>query len=217
MDAIQTLGAFPTTVEHVDFLAGDAHKWLLGPCGAGVMYVRRELQEKLNPPIYGWHNVNNPNFVAQENIEFRNDARKYEAGTANLLGIVGLLASLNQILELGVDNIARELLRKRQLLVPGLQAKGYTVLNADAPAETASGIVAFYHPGKDIATTHQKLDGCQYRHVASSGSERAELHPPLAAFLQYGRGIESRARTSLALRKGLKSALISRATTTLAR
>ena len=57
LDAIQTLGAFPTTVEHVDFLAADAHKWLLGPCGAGMFYVRRELQEKLNPPIYGWHNV----------------------------------------------------------------------------------------------------------------------------------------------------------------
>src|SRR5215469_9568868 len=43
LDAIQTLGAFPTTVEHVDFLAADAHKWLLGPCGAGVFYVKRDL------------------------------------------------------------------------------------------------------------------------------------------------------------------------------
>ena len=34
LDAIQTLGAFETTVEQVDFLAADAHKWLLGPCGA---------------------------------------------------------------------------------------------------------------------------------------------------------------------------------------
>src|SRR5476649_2819803 len=59
LDAIQTLGAFPTTVEHVDFLAADAHKWLLGPCAAGIFCVRRELQEKLNPPIYGWHNVKN--------------------------------------------------------------------------------------------------------------------------------------------------------------
>src|SRR5579871_6635691 len=135
VDAIQTLGAFPTTVEYIDFLAGDAHKWLLGPCGAGLMYVRRELQEKLNPPIYGWHNVNNPNFVAQEQIEFRNDSRKYEAGTHNLVGVVGLMASLKLILEVGVENIGRELLRKRGLLVPALQAKGYSVLNAEAPSE----------------------------------------------------------------------------------
>jgi selenocysteine lyase/cysteine desulfurase len=39
LDAIQSLGAFPTTVENVDFLAADSHKWLLGPCGAGLLYV----------------------------------------------------------------------------------------------------------------------------------------------------------------------------------
>src|SRR5208337_1801955 len=99
LDAIQTLGAFPTTVEEVDFLAADAHKWLLGPCGAGVFYVRRELQEKLNPPVYGWHNVRNPNFVAQDKIEFRSGAAKFEAGTHNLVGLLGLIASMELVLE----------------------------------------------------------------------------------------------------------------------
>jgi len=157
LDAIQTLGAFPTTVEHVDFLAADAHKWLLGPCGAGIFYVRRELQEKLNPPIYGWHNVRNPNFVAQEQIVFRNGAVKYEAGTQNLVGLVGLIASMELALEIGVENIAAELLRKRALLVPALQAKGFTVLNADAKPENASGIVSFFKPGKDLSALNQKL------------------------------------------------------------
>jgi cysteine desulfurase/selenocysteine lyase len=157
LDAIQTLGAFPTTVEHVDFLAADAHKWLLGPCAAGIFYVRREVQEKLNPPIYGWHNVRNPNFVAQEQIVFRNGAVKYEAGTQNLLGLVGLIASVELALEIGVENIATELLRKRALLVPALQAKGFTVLNADAKPENASGIVSFFQPGKDLTALNQKL------------------------------------------------------------
>lgn len=157
LDAIQTLGAFPTTVEHVDFLAADAHKWLLGPCGAGVLYVRREIQDKLNPPLYGWHNVRCPNFVAQEKIVFRTDATKYEAGTQNLLGVVGLIAAMEIALEVGVKNIASELLRKRALLVPALQAKGFTVLNADAKPENASGIVTFHQPGKDLGALNQKL------------------------------------------------------------
>jgi cysteine desulfurase/selenocysteine lyase len=157
LDAIQTLGAFPTTVEHVDFLAADAHKWLLGPCGAGLMYVRREIQEKLNPPIYGWHNVRCPNFVAQEHIVFRTDARKYEAGTHNLMGIVGMAAAMELILEIGVENIARELLRKRAWLVPALQAKGYTVLQAAAPVENCSGIISFHKEETDLAALHQKL------------------------------------------------------------
>lgn len=157
LDAIQTLGAFPTTVEHVDFLAADAHKWLLGPCGAGVLYVRRELQERLNPPIYGWHNVRCPNFVAQEQIVHRSGAKKFEAGSQNLLGLVGLKAGMELILELGVENIAAELLRKRAWLLPALQAKGYTVLNAEAAPENASGIVTFTRPETDLPALHQKL------------------------------------------------------------
>jgi selenocysteine lyase/cysteine desulfurase len=157
LDAIQTVGAFPTTMEQVDLLAADAHKWLMGPCGAGLMYVRGSLQESITPPIYGWHNVRCPNYVAQEHVVFRSGPQKYEAGTHNLLGIVGLVAAMELILELGVENIARELLRKRALLVPALQAKGCTVLQADASAENASGIVSFHRPGSDLAALHQKL------------------------------------------------------------
>jgi selenocysteine lyase/cysteine desulfurase len=157
LDAIQTLGAFPTTVESVDFLAADAHKWLLGPCAAGIFFVRRELQEKLNPPIYGWHNVRNPNFVAQEQIVFRNGAVKFEAGTQNLVGLVGLIASMELALEIGIENIAAELLRKRAWLIPALQTKGFTILNADVKTENAGGIVSFFQTGKDLAALHKKL------------------------------------------------------------
>jgi cysteine desulfurase/selenocysteine lyase len=157
VDAIQTLGAFPTTVEHVDMLAADAHKWLLGPCGAGLLYVRREVQERVIPRVYGWHNVRCPGFVAQEQIRFRPDARKFEAGTHNLLGVVGLMASLKLIGEVGVETIARELLRKRAWLVPALQARGYSVLQADAPPEAGSGIVSLTGNGKDLAALHRKL------------------------------------------------------------
>jgi len=112
VDAIQTVGAFPTDASQLDFLAADAHKWLLGPCGAGILYVRESLQQHLAPPIYGWHNVRSPDFVAQEEIVLRSGAARYEAGTHNLLGLVGLVAAIEFILEVGVENIARELLRK---------------------------------------------------------------------------------------------------------
>src|SRR5205814_5315819 len=128
VDAIQSLGAFPTSVEQIDFLAADAHKWLLGPCAAGILFVRKSLQERLNPRVFGWHNVRCPNYIAQEEMVFQPDARRYEAGTQNLLGLVGLHAALELLLELGIENIAAELLRKRALLVPALQARGYTVL-----------------------------------------------------------------------------------------
>ncbi len=157
MDAIQTLGAFPTTVEHADFLAADAHKWLLGPCAAGIFFVRQAWQERLRPPVYGWHNVRCPNYVAQERIVFPPDGRRYEAGTHNLLGLAGLHAALELLLELGVDNIARELHRKRAWLVPALQARGWSVLEADAPPEHAGGIISIHRAGTDLAAVHEKL------------------------------------------------------------
>ena len=174
VDGIQTVGALPTTVENVDYLAADAHKWLLGPCGAGILYVRRELQEKLNPPIYGWHNVRSPNFVAQPAIEFRSGAKKFEAGTHNLLGLVGMLAAMELVLEIGVDQIAAELRRKRAWLVPALQAKGYTVLNAEPKPENAGAITSFFAPGKDMAAlNHQLTEGGV---VASLRTDRQGQH-----------------------------------------
>ena len=111
----------------------------------------------MNPPVYGWHNVRNPNFVAQEKIEFRAGAAKFEPGTHNLIGLVGLLAALELALEIGVENIAAELLRKRARLVPALQAKGYTVLNAEPKTENASGITSVFAPGKNLVELNQKL------------------------------------------------------------
>jgi cysteine desulfurase/selenocysteine lyase len=157
VDGIQTLGAFPTAVEHVDMLAADAHKWLLGPCGAGLLYVRREAQKQVNPPIYGWHNVDCPEFVSQERIAFRQDARKYEAGTQNLLGAVGLIAAMELILEVGPEQISAELLRKRNWLVPELEQRGYSVLHAAAPPNAAGAIVSFWRDGLDLGALHHKL------------------------------------------------------------
>jgi cysteine desulfurase/selenocysteine lyase len=159
VDGIQTLGAFPTTTEYVDFLAADAHKWLLGPCAAGIMFVKHDLQEKLDPHIYGWNNVRIVNYTAQEQIVFRRDAHRFEVGTQNLLGIVGLHAAMEMLLEVGIDNIAKELLRKRALLVSGLQAKGYSVLGAKNGPESASAITSFYKPGdKTLPDLHKKLE-----------------------------------------------------------
>lgn len=157
VDAIQTIGAFPTNAGHADFMAADAHKWLLGPCGAGLFYVRKSVQGNLRPTVFGWHNVRCPNFVAQEQLVYPPDARRYEAGSANLLGLVGMNASIEMLLEIGVENIAARLLQQRALLVPALLEKGWTVLQADAPTQHASGIVSFHRPGADLPALRAKL------------------------------------------------------------
>ena len=180
IDGIQTVGAFPTTVEHVDFLAADAHKWLLGPCAAGIFYVRKELHEVLKPTVLGWNNVRCPNYVAQEEIAFRSGAHRYEAGSDNLLGLVGLHAAMEMLLEVGIDNIAAELLRKRAWLVPAIQEKGYTVLQPTAPPENASGIVTLFKPDADMKELHAKLEAVNIftsLRSARSGQQYIRLSP----------------------------------------
>jgi cysteine desulfurase / selenocysteine lyase len=75
------------------------------------------------------------------------------------------------LLEVGVENIAAELLRKRTWLVPALQAKGCAVLNADAPAANASGIVTFHLPGQDMGAVHERLTNANI--ITSLRTDRA--------------------------------------------
>ena len=116
------------------------------------------MQDHLHPTVFGWHNVRCPNYVAQEEVVFRPDARRYEAGTQNLLGLVGLHAAIELLLEIGIDAIASELLRKRALLVSALQVKGYTVLHADVPADNAGGIVTFWRDGAGMSALYERLE-----------------------------------------------------------
>jgi selenocysteine lyase/cysteine desulfurase len=157
VDGIQTLGAFPTPLENVDFLAADAHKWLLGPCAAGILYVKMEAQEQLSPSVFGWSNVSCPHYIAQEKLVFPPDARRYEAGSANLAGLAGLKAALELLLEVGIDAIAADLLRKRQWMIPAIRAQGYEVLAAEAGPQEGGAIIAIHHREKSMADLHALL------------------------------------------------------------
>jgi cysteine desulfurase/selenocysteine lyase len=157
VDGIQTLGAFPTLVEHVDFLSADSHKWMLGPVGAGVFYVRESLFDTLRPTLLGSWNVQSPDFVAQPEIAFYEGGRRYEPGTLNIPGIFAMLASINLLLEMGVDNIAAHLLHLRQELYKRILPLGFQpVLPLDTDPKNYSGIVSFVPPENFDADAAQK-------------------------------------------------------------
>ncbi len=139
LDAIQTLGAFETKVDYVDFLSADAHKWMLGPMAAGIVYVREELQEMLRPSLIGAWNVKSPNFIAQDAVEFEGGGRRYEPGVLNAVGIFGMKAGLEMLLELGIGNVSARLLALKAHLIPQLEALGFTVL-PPVDGASASGI-----------------------------------------------------------------------------
>ena len=156
LDAIQTVGAFETLVNHVDFLSADSHKWMLGPMSAGIVYVRQELQEQLRPTLLGAWNIKSPNFIAQDEIVFEDGARRYEPGVLNMAGILGMKASMELIMEAGVENISARLLHLRDCLRNHLEPLGFEFLT---PAEGClpSGIVTARHPTRDMGQIFDHL------------------------------------------------------------
>lgn len=150
LDAIQTVGAFPTTVEHVDFLAADSHKWMLGPMSAGIFYVKESLQDQLRPALLGSWNVRSPQFIAQPEITFENGGRRYEPGALNVNGILGMKAGIDLLLEVGIDAISTQLLRLKKRLTDRLSPLGFHFLGPTS-GPNASGIsTAFREPGSGL-------------------------------------------------------------------
>jgi cysteine desulfurase/selenocysteine lyase len=173
VDAIQTLGAFPTTVEQVDFLSADSHKWLLGPLASGVVYVKKEHFDLCRPTLLGSWNIRAPGFVAQDRIEFLDTAQRYEPGAMNLLGIVGMKTAIDLLLEAGIDRIGDRILALRARLIEGMVPAGYRLLGAPGSA-AGSGIVTFSHPTRDLNEVFQRLT--QARVFCSQRQDRPGNH-----------------------------------------
>lgn len=131
VDSIQGFGALPLNVQefNIDFISNGGHKWLMGPMGAGFMYISSSLFRQLHPAFTGWLAVNNAWDFFDYQLDFLPDARRYEYGTANFMGIVGLSASVELLQEIGLENIERKLLHLGELLVNGLQGNGLQFVN----------------------------------------------------------------------------------------
>lgn len=158
VDAIQGLGVLPLDVEecHIDALAADGHKWLLGPEGCGVLYIRKEWQDRIEPVEFGWTNIAGYTDYACRDMALRPDAGRYECGTLNTIGIYGLRAAIDFLLEVGVDRIGPDVLAAADRLAQGARDKGYELLGERTPA-TASGIVSIRKPRVDCRMTVSEL------------------------------------------------------------
>jgi selenocysteine lyase/cysteine desulfurase len=164
VDAIQSLGALPISARHVDFLAADAHKWLLGPQGIGVLFVRRERFSELYPALLGWKSVRADRDYGRAELELKDDARRYEPGNLNALGLVGLAEALSILQAVGVPRIAERLRHLRSILVRGLLDRNFCICVCAAGTAGGGeidahpmGITSFYDPAEDMAALHKRL------------------------------------------------------------
>ncbi len=150
VDAIQGLGPLTIDVRRtpVDFLAADSHKWLLGPQGAGLMFVRREWIDRLRPLGVGWHSVVGGYNTPEPDFTLKASAQRWEGGTHNSVGILGMDASLSLIEELGVAAVSARILEVAEAVRERARSVGWTVYGSRRPEDTA-GIVCLERAGSD--------------------------------------------------------------------
>jgi selenocysteine lyase/cysteine desulfurase len=105
-DIIQAAGCVNTDLvkEEVDFAAAQAAKWLLGPVGAGFVYIKKSIIDEIKPRFLGWWGVKNMEDFAYSDREPLPDASKFEVGSAAVIAYVGLIESLKVLLKLPANS-----------------------------------------------------------------------------------------------------------------
>jgi len=173
LDGIQGLGGFPLDVNEagIDFMAADGHKWMLGPEGAGMAYIRREHLEKLRPLGVGWHSVLPGQDFTHIELNLRPTAARYEGGSQNTAGMLAFGASLELLNGLGTENVAAAVLDITDRACERLLEIGAQIVSdrraEHRGGEQRSGIVAFEMPGRDPmalkrhAMRHEVVFGCR--------------------------------------------------------
>ena len=178
VDAIQQLGALPFDAQAcgADFVIADGHKWMLGPEGLGLFYCREELWERLQLRQYGWHMVERMGEFERSQWEPARSARRFEAGSPNLLAAHALEASRALLEEEGMERVGERILALTEHLLERIDRE--PLLEALTPRAQGrrSGIVTFRHRGADPEPLWRRLLGEGVLCAARGGGIRFSPH-----------------------------------------
>ena len=192
VDAIQGLGALPHDVSamDIDFLAADAHKWLLGPEGIALFYCSPVWRERLVLHEYGWHMLEAAHDYERVDWQPANSARRFEPGSPNMLGIHALSSSLSLIEETGIDIIESRILQRSEYLFEFFA--GDSAFHVVTPASKGryAGIVTIRHERVDAAKLHAGLREHNIVCAARGGGIRFSPHF-YTAFAKIDRAVEA--------------------------
>lgn len=135
----------------VDFFAFSGHK-MLGPTGIGVLYGKEELLEQMSPVEFGGEMID---FVYEQEATWKELPWKFEAGTPNIVGAIGLAAAIDYLDKIGMETVHQYEQELIAYVFPKLQAvEGLTIYGSEDLTQR-SGVISFnlagLHP-HDVAT-----------------------------------------------------------------
>ena len=188
VDASQSIPHMKIDVQDLDadFLVFSGHK-MLAPLGVGVLYGKKELLEKMTPFIMGGDMIE---YVYEQDTIFAELPNKFEAGTQNVEGVVGLGAAINYIESIGYDKIQEIEKEVVSYAKQELSKLDYLTLYMTSNEDKHSSVISFningVHP-HDVASILDSVGVC-----VRSGNHCAQ---PLMRFL----GIDSTCRASFYL------------------
>jgi len=160
VDAIQSVGTMPIDVKKdgVDFLATACYKWLLSPPGTGYLHVKGELIEKFEPPFVGWASVKQEIFETVDfwdiwSLRLSDTASRFEVGSPGFISFIGTMEALKLLLEFGVENVQRRILKLTDRLIEVAKDLGLKLQTPEEP-QCRAGIVNFkIDKPKELAET----------------------------------------------------------------
>ncbi len=157
VDGIQVVGALDLDISTmgVDFLACGAGKWLFGPTGAGFLYVNSEHARRLKGTHVGWLGAQWSGFEdCRISPPLYPDARMFELGSRNIIGISALVENIRILLDYGMANVQKRIISLKHDMREMFQTLGYEILTPDKPPQ--SGILTVRPPG-DAQELYQRL------------------------------------------------------------
>jgi selenocysteine lyase/cysteine desulfurase len=175
VDGIQGLGALPLDVREarVDVLCADAHKWLYGTEGGGLLYVAENARDRVPARAWGWWNLKTEDeFLAGSGALYAS-ARRYEPGTLPTANLAALGAALDLLAEMGAETIRARILENVEALRRGLAERGWRVAT---PEPAASGILAGVPPSGDARSWAKKLEERRVLVAPREGAVRFAPH-----------------------------------------
>jgi kynureninase len=165
LDAYQSAGTVPLDVSAlgIEFCVGGSVKWLCGGPGAGWLYVRADVAERLEPAFAGWQAHAEP-FAFETEMRYADGAARFLTGTPNVPALYAASAGYEIVAEIGVERIRENSMRQTALLVDLVDRAGFELSSPRDPA-VRGGSVVFAVP--DFSAVHAELAArdiiCDYR------------------------------------------------------